>query len=121
MRDLRITIYDLRPFRGIARQSSIVNRKFLCLLVWLLLAVPQSWAQQRFPPPDFESGHQLPVTSTPAARAMLFQYLDVAVLVSCLAAATWLVYRKRSRNGLVGLSLFSLAYFGFWRKGCVCA
>ena len=91
------------------------------LIVFVLLPAICSRAQQRFPPPDFESGHQLPVTTTPAARAIWFQYLDVAVLAGCLGVASWLVYRKRSRNGLVGLSLFSLAYFGFWRKGCVCA
>jgi ferredoxin len=78
-------------------------------------------AQQRFPPPDFESGHQLPVTSTPSARALWLAYLDVVVLAASLVVASWLVYLKRSRRGLVGLSLFSLAYFGFWRKGCVCA
>lgn len=86
----------------------------------LLLGVSAN-GQQRFPPPDFESGHQLPLTTTPAARALLLQYLDVAVLFGCLALASWLVYKKRSRRGLVGLSLFSLAYFGFWRKGCICA
>jgi ferredoxin len=78
-------------------------------------------AEQRFPPPDFESGHQLPITTTPPARALTLQYLDVAVLVAALSTATWLVYRKRSRRGLIALSVFSLAYFGFWRKGCVCA
>jgi polyferredoxin len=50
-----------------------------------------------------------------------FQYQDVAVLAASLALASWLVYRHRTRKGLVGLSLFSLAYFGFYRKGCVCA
>ena len=87
------------------------------LLLWASSAV----AEQRFPPPEFESGHQLPVTKTPAARALLLQYLDVIVLAGCLGLASWLVYRKRSRKGLVGLSVFSLLYFGFWRKGCVCA
>ena len=78
-------------------------------------------AEPRFPPPDFESGHKLPVTTTPAARAVLLQYLDVAVLAACLGVGTWLVYRPRSRKGLVALSIFSLLYFGFWKKGCVCA
>jgi ferredoxin len=32
-----------------------------------------------------------------------------------------LVYRSRSRKSLAGLSLFSLGYFGFYKKGCVCA
>jgi NosR/NirI family transcriptional regulator, nitrous oxide reductase regulator len=78
-------------------------------------------AEQRFPPPEFEGGHQLPVTTAPPARALMFQYLDVAVLGACLVVASVLVYRKRSRKGLMALSVFSLLYFGFWRKGCVCA
>jgi ferredoxin len=47
--------------------------------------------------------------------------LDVVVLATSLAVASWLVYLHRSRKGLVCLALFSLAYFGFWRKGCICA
>jgi polyferredoxin len=45
----------------------------------------------------------------------------VAVLAAALVLASWLIYRKRSRKGLIWLSIFSLLYFGFWRKGCVCA
>ena len=78
-------------------------------------------AEQRFPPPDFEGGHQLPVTTTPAARGVLLQYLDVAVLGASLAVASWLVFKRRSRRGLMALSIFSVLYFGFWRKGCVCS
>jgi ferredoxin len=78
-------------------------------------------AELRFQPPEFESGHQLPVATTPAARAVLFQYLDVVVLAACLGLASWLIYKRRSRKGLMALSIFSLLYFGFWKKGCVCA
>jgi NosR/NirI family nitrous oxide reductase transcriptional regulator len=107
-----------------ARKSPIVNRKWPALLSALVLFVLLSGvalAEQRFPPPDFESGHKLPVTTTPAARAVLFQYLDVAVLAAFLGLGTWLVYKRRSRKGLVALSISSLLYFGFWKKGCVCA
>jgi ferredoxin len=45
----------------------------------------------------------------------------VAVLAGCLGIATWLVYKKRSRKGVLWLGLFSLLYFGFYRKGCVCS
>ncbi|HWI58565.1 MAG TPA: hypothetical protein VNZ22_15170, partial [Bacillota bacterium] len=90
------------------------------LLLFCFLTNP-ALSEQRFPPPEFETGHQLPVTTTPPARALWFQYLDVAVLFGCLTVASWLIYKKRSRKGLIGLSLFSLLYFGFWRKGCVCA
>jgi NosR/NirI family nitrous oxide reductase transcriptional regulator len=75
----------------------------------------------RFPPPEFESGHQLPITQSPAPRELLLQYLDIGVLLAALATATWLIYKRRSRKGALGLSIFSVIYFGFWRKGCVCS
>jgi len=96
--------------------NSAINWFFI-----LALSATCGLAEQRFPPPDFENGHQLPVTAIPLPRAFLLQYLDVAVLAACLGVASWLALRKRSRKGLVGLSIFSLLYFGFWRKGCVCS
>lgn len=95
--------------------------RFGYILLILFLALPV-FAQQRFPPPDFtDTNHQIPITSTPAARAEWLQYLDVAVLFACLGVAAWFVHKQRSRRGLFWLGIFSLAYFGFWRKGCVCA
>jgi NosR/NirI family transcriptional regulator, nitrous oxide reductase regulator len=102
-------------------------RRLVFFLVLILIGTgglvigPIAGAQQRFPPPDFETGHHLPITTTPSARALWLQYGDIAILAACLGTGTWLVYRKRSRKGIVGLSIFSLVYFGFWRKGCVCA
>jgi ferredoxin len=120
--DLRFAIYDLRPWGGLTHKSYTGNRKWIAaLVVMLLFAAGAVFAQQRFPPPDFESGHKLPVTTTPPARGQFLQYLDVAVLASCLGLASWIVFSKRSRKALVALSFFSLMYFGFWRKGCVCA
>jgi len=86
-------------------------------LMWALTAA----AEQRFLPPDFEGGHKLPLTTTPAARSVVLEYVDVAVLGAALALATWLVHRRRSRRELTLLSVFSLVYFGFYRKGCICA
>jgi ferredoxin len=94
--------------------------KFVVALgVMLLLGLMVS-AEQRFPPPDFENGYVLPSASTPPARQFWLQYADAGVLLACLAVAVFLLYKKRSRRGLFWLSLFSLAYFGFYRKGCVC-
>lgn len=90
------------------------------LVVPILLACGLACAQQRFPPPEFENGYQLPVTATPQGRSPALQYLDVAVLAACLGLAAWLIYRQRSRRGLFWLSMFSLGYFGFYRKGCIC-
>jgi polyferredoxin len=78
-------------------------------------------AQQRFPPPDFESGYKLPTTPVPAPRALALEYLDVAVLGAALVLAAYFVLRRRSRKAVLGLSLFSLGYFGFYREGCICA
>ncbi len=84
------------------------------------MSAPQ--AIQRFPPPEFtETGHVLPGLDAPPARGLPLEVLDVAVLASALGLAVWLSLRARSRRGLVWLGLFSLAYFGFWRKGCVCS
>ncbi len=92
------------------------------LLLWLGLALGGgALAQQRFPPPDFQEGHVLPVTQHPSPRAWGFEYGDAAVLVIALGVAVWLVLGKRSRRGVVALSVFSLVYFGFYREGCICA
>lgn len=90
-------------------------------MILFLLGGAALFAEPRFPPPDFESGHVLPETTTPPARAVWLEYLDIAVLVGGLIAATYFIYRKRSRTGLVVLSIGSILYFGFWKKGCVCA
>mgnify|MGYP006293797817 FL=1 len=37
-----------------------------------------------------------------------------------MSLITWLILKKRSRRGVFWVSLFSLAYFGFYRLGCVC-
>jgi len=49
-----------------------------------------------------------------------FEIMDIAVLIIALTVAVYLVLRRRSRNLIFLLSLFSLVYFGFWRKGCIC-
>ncbi len=79
-------------------------------------------SEQRFPPPDFSPGYSLPVTEvqgTPA-RDDVRGYIDAAVLLAALAAASYLALGRRSRRGLVVLGIGSLAYFGFYRHGCIC-
>jgi NosR/NirI family nitrous oxide reductase transcriptional regulator len=79
------------------------------------------YAQQRFPRPEFESGYQYPLDQLPNQRGPLWEYIDVAVLIAALSVTSWLALKKRSRQGLIWVSLFSLAYFGFYREGCICA
>jgi ferredoxin len=79
------------------------------------------YAQDRFPRPEFESGYVYLTNQMPTQRAQGWEYFDVAVLTAALALTAWLAIKKRSRNGLVWMSVFSLAYFGFYRQGCICA
>lgn len=74
----------------------------------------------RFPPPEFDTDHQLPTTATPPPDGPWRDVLDTAVLVGALGLAAWLVLVRRSRRGVLALTVFSLIYFGFWRNGCVC-
>jgi len=76
---------------------------------------------ERFPPPQFESDYSLPTPTVPSPRPDLYDYLDTIVLVAALALASYLVLKTRSRRAVFALMLFSLAYFGFYRKGCVCS
>jgi ferredoxin len=78
-------------------------------------------AEERFPPPEFTtSGYKLPATHAPAPLADWRTLLDMSVLFGALSLSAWLVLKRRSRNGVYGLMIFSIAYFGFWREGCVC-
>ena len=54
------------------------------------------------------------------AAASWHEYLDLAFLAAALAAASLFALKGRSRTGLFLLSIVSLAWLGFWRKGCVC-
>jgi len=79
------------------------------------------FAQDRFPRPEFESGYEYPVHQMPLQRSIVWEYIDVGVLIAALSLTAWLALKKRSRQGLIWMSVFSLAYFGFYREGCICA
>ena len=78
-------------------------------------------AVEHFPPPDFESGYTRPSPATPVPRQDIYEYVDAIVLVMALGLSSYLVLKKRSRRAIFILMVFSLLYFGFWRKGCVCS
>jgi len=76
---------------------------------------------ERFPPPDFtETDHVIPSPTVPGPRQDIYEYIDAGVLLAALGLASYLVLKKRSRRAIFALMVFSLLYFGFWRKGCVC-
>jgi NosR/NirI family nitrous oxide reductase transcriptional regulator len=89
------------------------------LFIWHSVLFAQQ--QQRFPRPEFESGYTYPTNQLLNQRGPMWEYMDVAVLVASLLVASWLALKKRSRQGLIWVAVFSLAYFGFYRQGCICA
>jgi len=99
-----------------------MKSKLPYIIVFFLL----SWhailyAQQRFPKPEFESGYIYPEYQVTSPRSQVLEYLDVAVLIAVLVVTTRFSLYKRSRSALVWISVFSLVYFGFYRKGCICS
>lgn len=96
--------------------------KYILFTVYFFLFTFSVWAQQqRFPKPEFESGYEQPSTVTPEPRALALEYFDVLILLVVLSLATWLALKKRSRQGILWLSVFTLIYFGFYRNGCICS
>ena len=89
------------------------------LLVWGLAV--DGFCLERFPPPQFETDYVRPVRQAPLPRNAVLQLVDCLVLVAALGLASYLVLKRRSRPAVFGLMLFSLGYFGFYRKGCICA
>lgn len=71
-------------------------------------------------PKFVDTGHVPPLTQTPSPRALWIEYMDVGVLLVALLLAAWIALKLRSRLWMVVLTLFSIFYFGFWRRGCVC-
>lgn len=98
-----------------ARQRLLAGALAACVGAAAALA-----SDLRFPPPEFETAYTMPVMTTPPPGGVAREYFDLAILVVTLLLAAWLVHARRSRRGLAWLSLFSLAYFGFYREGCIC-
>jgi ferredoxin len=76
-------------------------------------------AEFRFPMPEFESGYKHPEMNVPLP-ARIPAAVDITVLFVALGATAWSVLKLRSRPIVFLIAVFSLVYFGFYRKGCVC-
>lgn len=95
-------------------------RFWLLILVFAALASSVLFAQYQRKPPDFGGTYTFPTPTHPEPRSALVRILDVVMLVAGLALGAWLILKRRSRNGVLLLSIGALAYFGFYRKGCIC-
>lgn len=99
-----------------------MSKKILYILLFMLLLIQSSVLQaQRFPKPEFENGHTQPEVQKPEARSATMEYVDIFMLFACLSIVSWLVIKKRSRRGVLYMSIFSVIYFGFVRQGCICS
>ena len=80
------------------------RRLLILILLPLWMGVTTTWGEQRFPPPDFESGYELPVMQNPSARSLPWHYLDVGVLLITLGVASYVVLRHRSRKWIMSMA-----------------
>ncbi len=65
-------------------------------------------------------GYKTPDVQKPRPRDYWLQVLDVLILASAMGISVWLVLMRRSRKYVLALTIGSLAYFGFYREGCIC-
>lgn len=77
--------------------------------------------QNRFPKPDFESGYTYPGIVYGVPDEFLWICIDLAALVLFMSVTAWATLRKRLRTPVIAVAVSSVAYFGFFRKGCVCS
>ncbi|MCL2041104.1 MAG: 4Fe-4S binding protein [Bacteroidales bacterium] len=87
------------------------------IIVWTITILTQN----RFPKPDFESGYVYPEQHYITPNEALWSYIDVAVLALLMGFVAWAVVRKQVRLPVILTSVASVAYFGFFRNGCVCS
>jgi len=104
----------------VALKANSVPLRSICLFLAIVLLSGIVLGQYQKAPPDFGGIYSFPTPQHPEPRADWLRGLDVVLLAAALAAAAWLILKRRSRNGLMVLSMASIAYFGFYRKGCTC-
>ncbi len=92
------------------------------LLIFLIAVLGSGvlFAQYQQEPPEFGDSYTLPTPTHPEPRAAWIRTLDIIMLIVGLALGAWLALKRRSRNGVIALSIGAIAYFGFYRKGCIC-
>jgi len=90
------------------------------LLLVLAFASNALLAQYQKKPPDFGGTYTFPTPTHPEPRAAVERVLDVVMLGAGLGFGAYLILKRRTRTGVVLLSIAAIAYFGFYRKGCTC-
>ena len=71
-------------------------------------------------PEAIGGGYVTPDVQKPPPRQYWLQVLDVILLAAAMGISVWLVLSRRSRKWVLALTVACLAYFGFYREGCIC-
>lgn len=95
--------------------------RIISLLLLLQTGSSRTFAEARFPKPDFTSGYEYPSIIHGVPNEQLFNILDVVLLVGMMSLVVWAAFKRRSRSIILGMSVLSVCYFGFFRSGCVCS
>ena len=101
---------------------------FLALLGGVLCPTPLPAEQIQYQRPvevapseeTIGEGYVTPQVQRPLPRAVIWQIADVVLLGIALGIAAWLALWKRRRAWVVALTVACVAYFGFFREGCIC-
>jgi len=110
----------LKPGRGFSPAALLL---LATVAVWELPAQTIPYQRPVDEAPQERSiggGYKTPAVQKPLPRSSWLQILDVAVLAAAMGISSWLVLKRRSRKSLVALAIGSVAYFGFYREGCIC-
>ncbi|MFB3826537.1 MAG: 4Fe-4S binding protein [Bryobacteraceae bacterium] len=65
-------------------------------------------------------GYKTPAVQKPLPRNWWLEVADVFLLAGAMGVSVWIVIKRRNRRWLTVLTVASLAYFGFYREGCIC-
>lgn len=95
-------------------------KRFLLILL-AVLSFQITTAQNRFPKPDFETAYQYPVQEIDMSHQAILAWVDLGLMTILMAIVAWAAIGRRSRGWILGVSLFSVLYFGFIRSGCICS
>src|ERR1039457_1400257 len=112
----------LRAALGCTRRTLMPLLLLLAFLPTLgAQAIPYSRPVDTAPQAEaIGGGYKTPAVQKPLPRDAVFQVMDVLLLAAAMGVSVWLVLKRRSRKWAVALTIGSLAYFGFYREGCVC-
>jgi len=83
--------------------------------------VPYSRPVEVAPQEEYIGGDYVtPEVQRPQPRSYWLEVFDVVLLAVAMGISVWLVLSRRSRKWVLVLTVGCLAYFGFYREGCIC-